>query len=198
MPGMSDTPKSARRWFQISLRTLLLLVTLVSAAFGWLGFKFRQAKRQRDAVHAIQKLGGCATLTDAIGTSPGPVWLRRWMDDDFFANTTMVLWSGPQVTDDTIIHLGTMPKLAMLELDKTRVTDAGLVHLGQLRHLVTLKLSRMPITDAGLVHLRQLTELQELTIDGTQISKQGCQQLKMRLPNTEIDSDVLWEEEPKP
>lgn len=35
------TAKPRRRWYQISLRTLLLLVTIVSAGFAWLGYKVR-------------------------------------------------------------------------------------------------------------------------------------------------------------
>ncbi|HEV3344338.1 MAG TPA: hypothetical protein VG125_28440 [Pirellulales bacterium] len=44
-----------RRWFQFSLRALLVALTALGV---WLGFKAEKAHRQRDAVRAIEKLGG--------------------------------------------------------------------------------------------------------------------------------------------
>lgn len=58
--GMTDT-KPKLRWFQFSLRTLLIFVTLFAILLNWIGPKIRQAKRQREAVVAIQNLGGVVT-----------------------------------------------------------------------------------------------------------------------------------------
>ena len=55
---MDEKPKSRRRWLQISLRTLLILMTIVSGAFGWLGLKAKQAREQRFAVAKILELRG--------------------------------------------------------------------------------------------------------------------------------------------
>jgi len=38
------TPKPTRRWFQYSLRTLLVLVTVCAIPCSWLGVKVQQAK----------------------------------------------------------------------------------------------------------------------------------------------------------
>jgi hypothetical protein len=50
--------KPKLRWFQFSLRTLLVFVTLCAIPCSWLAVKMQQAKRQREAVVAIEKLGG--------------------------------------------------------------------------------------------------------------------------------------------
>jgi hypothetical protein len=54
---MSD-PKPKRRWFQFSLRALLVFVTLCAIVCSWLTVKLQQAKRQREAVAEFEKLGG--------------------------------------------------------------------------------------------------------------------------------------------
>ena len=55
---MTDKPARKRRWFRFSLRTLLIVVMLLSLPLGWLAMKMIQAERQRRAVEAIQEAGG--------------------------------------------------------------------------------------------------------------------------------------------
>jgi hypothetical protein len=52
----NDKPR--RRWYQYSLRTLLLLMLLVSVGMSAVATRMRTARRQRDAVAAIQESGG--------------------------------------------------------------------------------------------------------------------------------------------
>ena len=47
-----------RRRFQFSIRSLLVLTVAVALPCSWLGVELRQAMRQREAVAAIEKLGG--------------------------------------------------------------------------------------------------------------------------------------------
>jgi hypothetical protein len=53
---MNDKPNSRRRWFQISLRTLMLLVTLLCAEFAWLGYSLNWI-RQRHAAFVSERFG---------------------------------------------------------------------------------------------------------------------------------------------
>src|SRR5437762_7027635 len=96
---MTATPKPRRPWFQFGLRTLLLMVTIASAGFGWLGVKVRQVHRQRAAVEAIRKLGGEVLYDYEVDSKghrvqspipPGPACLRELAGDDFFANVVYV------------------------------------------------------------------------------------------------------------
>jgi len=50
--------KRKRRWFQCSLRTLLVLMLVFACGFGWLAYQIKRAREQWQAVAAIEKLGG--------------------------------------------------------------------------------------------------------------------------------------------
>ena len=54
----TTTSKPRRRWLQFSLRTMLVLMLVLGVAFGWFAYKVEQARAQREAVEAIEKLGG--------------------------------------------------------------------------------------------------------------------------------------------
>ena len=50
------TPMPRRRWLQCRLRTLLVLVLICSIPCGWLAFKVKQARGQRELVQATEEL----------------------------------------------------------------------------------------------------------------------------------------------
>jgi hypothetical protein len=75
------TPTPRRRWFQFSLRTLMVFVVVTSVPLGWLGIKVKEARKQRESVRAIEKLGG---TVDRYG----------------FASVGMVAWLGKLAGED--------------------------------------------------------------------------------------------------
>ena len=92
---MSDHSQPKLRWYQFSLRSLLLLFLFCTIPFGWLGVKMQRAREQKQAVEAIKKLGGRVQYDyqrDASGAPikgakpPGPAWLRQLLGDDCFTN----------------------------------------------------------------------------------------------------------------
>ena len=54
----NQLPKPKRRWFQLSLRTLLLLVMLASAVPGWIGLEWAQRRREKLAIGWVAEMGG--------------------------------------------------------------------------------------------------------------------------------------------
>lgn len=97
----NDRPRS--RYLTFSLRTLFLALTALAV---WLGIVVNRAREQRDAVKAIEALGGTVAYdwqqestfpfySPVASHPPGPAWLRRIVGDDFFQNASQVNFGSP-------------------------------------------------------------------------------------------------------
>jgi|SRR6185437_11269524 len=76
----------SRRYLTFSLRTLFILLTVFAV---WLGVVVRRAAEQREAVKAIEALGGYVIYDGQAPSGDakrpaGSAWLRRTVGDDFF------------------------------------------------------------------------------------------------------------------
>jgi hypothetical protein len=191
---MTD-PNPKRRWYQFSLRTLLVLMFLAAIGMSWFAVKLHQARWQREAVEAIGKAGGRVTYGFQITEDglpvrapqlPGPAWLRKLLGDDLFVDVVEVQAYGFRGFGDAELeHVEGLKKLRCIYLSETQVTDAGLEHLRDLTRLAVLYLEETQITDAGLERLIGLTNLKELYLDNTQITNAGMKHIE-GLTNLEI------------
>jgi hypothetical protein len=196
----SENPR--RRWFRYSLRTLMVFILLATVPMSWLAVKMRQARKQRQAVEAIVKLGGSLAYDTDISKAPAPKWLSRLLGDDFFSTPVRVHFpsvpvtdadlepvegltqlrelflSGSQITDAGLERLKELRQLEQLDLSATQVTDAGLKHLDGAAQLQMLNLCGTRVTDTGMQHLRKLTQLRRLWLIGTPVTGDGCEHLK--------------------
>ena len=196
------------RWrLQYSLRSLLVFVLLANLGMAWIFPRWRVARQQRDAVAAIRALGG-DVYYDYMwpgpgGVPPGPVWARRLLGDDFFADAVCVnddvwvqmmfaggpLWSPRypgRITDAWLRPIGKLPRLEILRLGYSHVTDVGMSRLEGLTCLRELDLSGTRVTDAGLEHLKGLTQLRKLDLRFAEVTAQGVNKLREALPKCEI------------
>jgi len=158
--------KPRRRWFQFSLRTILIPTTIIAVLLGWWSHKARQ---QREAVAILKGTDGQVRYdcrlpwTGKMCNPPEwPKWLLDNVGVDYF-------------TSAELLSCG------------TEVTDGSLEHLKGLTTLQTLSLGRTQVTDAGLKHLKGLTALQVLWLGGTHVTDAGVTQLKKALPNCKIE-----------
>jgi hypothetical protein len=173
--------KPKLRWFQYSLRSLFILMFLVAIASSWVAVKMGQAKRQKEFVRQIRKIGGLVVY-DYDGKShydlksqefqpPQPKWMIDLMGDDFFNN---------------IVSVGVYPSNNKSGLDNikdvslpgTKITDVGLENLKELKQLQTLDLTDTAVTDVGLIHLKGLSHIKDLVLMGTKITNEGLKNLK--------------------
>jgi hypothetical protein len=208
------TGRSKRRWYQFSLRALLVFVLLASVGMSWLAVKLERARRQKEAVEAIEKAAGWVVYDyqseNLSAEPPVPRWKRLLLGKDFFFD---VVWAelittgfgddeaahlrgltglktlrlnDPQFTDAGLAHLRGLTSLERLYLDGTQVTDAGLVHLEGMTNLQSLGLFLTPVTDAGLGRLRGLTKLEWLNLVDTQATPEGVKKLQEALPECQI------------
>ena len=157
---MSNKPK--RRWYQFSLKTVLIVMVLLCLGpGGYVAYEQNKVRRQKAAVEAIEKLGGVVGYGRNVSTRSA--MLRQILGDDTFAGVESVDFWNP-----------------------SRVTDADVVHLAGLEHLKSLHLANTQVTDAGLVHLAGLKGLRHLSVDRTQVTAAGVADLQESLPNCSI------------
>ncbi len=195
MASMSTTtqpPKPKRRWYQFSLKTLLIVMTVATVAFGgWVQYMRKRAQENRErvvavaeAVAAIEEMGGWVTSEHEDLRSQ--TWLEKQfgdpggVDDPVGVLTiTRVDFVGRyRVTDADLEHLKVMTNLEELLLGEGRVTDAGLEHLKGLTNLKVLHLYRTNIGDGGFERLKSLTNLEQLNAHSTQVTDAGLGHLE--------------------
>ena len=132
------------RWYQYSLRTLLLLVAAVSVVLACLTSCLRPRLEFRKAAGPICEMGGHVKGNPNLGA----------------AGITSVDLSHTPLTDADLgrvkEHLETLPNLKGLWLGYTQITDAGLEHLRRLTEVEWLWLDGTHITDAEREHLERL------------------------------------------
>jgi Leucine-rich repeat (LRR) protein len=183
-----STPKRKLRWYQFSLRTLLIFVTLFGIVCSWFAVKMRQAKRQREAVEAIIKNRGEVRYDyqehDFFAKPPGPEWLRNWLGEDFLCNVVLVrLGRNPHPEP-----LKDLPNIRHLELyydpnesntgEEEQQDHDPLVNrkwdvikcLPQLREIY---LNGFGITDTELEYVRGLSQLEILSLDLSSVTDKG-------------------------
>ena len=187
--GVSTTTDK-RRWYQFSVRSLLVMVTLFTVTvgwfLGWIQFRRQRAQENRDRVATVEK---AMTVIDAKIISNykelrPQTWLERQFDDPGDADDPvgeLRVWEvyfWLKVTDAGLEHLKVLTKLDTLHLSGTNVTDAGLKHLKGLTSLERLYLSDTDVTDDGLEHLNGLTNLEWLNLSDTDVTDAGLVTLK--------------------
>jgi hypothetical protein len=176
---VTATPK--RRWYQFSLKTLLVVLTLASVSLGWLTYERNEVQKREVAIARIKELGGRVYFDEEKPFRP--IWIVPLFGHRAFYEVRAVDLDETKVTDADLVHLTGLTKLDLLRLSHTQITDAGLVHLTGLSSLKTLSLSYTQVTDAGLVHLVGLKELKELVLVSTRVTDEGIGRLKATLPN---------------
>ena len=174
MLGAMKIPWPTRRWFQFSLRALLVFVTLSAIPCSWLAVKLREAKREEAAAAAFEKAGGYVVWDES---ALGPAWLRGVLGEHFFAHVVEVELWGDEVKDGTLVHLDATNHLQGLVLSTPNVTDAVLEHLQGLRELKKLGLYPTQVTDAGLEKIARFKQLETLALRGTQFTDAGLRKL---------------------
>ena len=163
---IAEEPRYKRHWYQYSLRSLLLLTTVVCVGMSWFTVKLRQAREQRETVELIERAGGevlydweVNSLGERVrhGEEPAQSWPRRILGNDFFDSAVSVfVWS-----------------------------DADLEHAKRLPGLRFVRFNCTPdVTDAGLAHLHNIVGLRHVRIgEDDNVSAEGVNKLRRALPH---------------
>ena len=119
---MNDPAPRRRRWFQFSLRTLMLFMVVCAVASAWVGPKLEQTRREDEVFSKIVSWGGYALYHD----SKYPHWM--W---PHVRRVAWVFLGGTQVTNADLMQLAELTELERVYLAGTQVTDEGVEKLQQ-------------------------------------------------------------------
>jgi hypothetical protein len=196
----------ARNRWRCSLRFLLGVFLLVSAALAWWWPSVSEGGRESRAVAPLHSKG-----FEIEWRCDAPVWLRILVGANnlrpfhhvvaITRNTDETVGKradSKPITDTDVERVNELPYLKLLLLDRTRLTDAGLEHIKGLRELEVVYLDGTQVTDAGLEHIHDLPRLRYLDLDSTRITGVGFRHLKdlprlqdLGLDNTDITDEAL-------
>lgn len=201
-----------RRPFRFSLRALLVFVLVCAISFNWLSITMHEARKQREAVVAIEKLGGHVGYDyeydhwkaheGEIGFQeqpepPGPLWLRELAGDDF-VDSVVSAWLGRYampsseglidrpITDSDVEILSEFSNLREVSFEFQPITDSSLRRLAAFRHIRSIGLYGTQITDNGLVLLKGLPDLEDIDIGDTPASLQGIVAIRKDWPSLKV------------
>lgn len=178
-------PLRLRRWFRFSLRTLLVLMTLVCV---WLGREVNQAVRQQRAVELLEKLGAdfifAHQTSDSLAAPadwfdlqyppypdleepPAPEWLLRSVGEDHFRRLAFVGLDtyDPSTTAAALRAIAGLRGIVRVDVDG-ELTPEHIRQLASLPGLRTLSRwdSELELSPAALAELPALTRLEALAL----------------------------------
>src|SRR5437868_273413 len=110
--------RPTRRWYEISLRTLLVSVALFAIPYCWLAVKLRQVQREEEAAAAIAAVGGVAAWDENAAER---AWLHGILGEHFLRHVRSVTLQDERVTDSRLEALDAMKHLQSLDLYNTQV-----------------------------------------------------------------------------
>ena len=172
---------------RFSVRTLLVIMTVVSV---WFGSLVNKAKRQERAVALIHSLGGRVmydyqfdadyVLIDHEGIGgedpapepSAPQWLRNLLGDHYFCDVIEIsFWNSPRVTDDVVATVSHLPKLRAVCICKCPVTDNVVKQLARTASSIKkLVLRQTECSDTALQHIKHFKQLTRLDLGCTQVT----------------------------
>ena len=167
-------PSNRRRWYQISLKTALLLALTFTVGMGWFATRSNRARTNRDrvanvddTVAAIEKLGGRvdSSRVDARDST----WLEQLFDDPGNPDDPTVAIKGHAVwlTNLDALELASeLSDLQLLQIEKSNLTDKHLQQIGGMTGLKWLELSDLQVEHLGALSSIQKLELSNIRIEG--------------------------------
>ena len=168
MARQTDEPSSdarntrpRRRWYQFSIWSMLVLLTLVCVAAAYWRRMVTAYEGQATAAEEITKLRGWVTSEPAV-----PEWMRWLPLADRCKKVVAVNLQERDFDEGSLQPLARLPDVRRLYLARSSISNKDLEYVGKLRNLRRLSLWRTDISNEGLKQLEGLAELRLLDIHG--------------------------------
>ena len=158
MANQSNNPiktTKRRRWFRFRLRTLLVMVTLISVLLGWVdsvSWELDQRQRENSTISWVYGMGGGINLRSRNDERS---WWGKTKDGLFGERVQVVRIRNTQVSD--LSPIAELKNLQYLDLNNTKLTDLS------------------PLTE--------LKNLSEFVLVDSHVSDEQVQKLRLALPN---------------
>ncbi|MCE9606492.1 MAG: hypothetical protein K8U03_16485 [Planctomycetia bacterium] len=173
--------------FQIRLRTLLLLVVVVSIPVAWYGHRWREEFRRNSVVAYL--VGRGATVSSLPSLS-GPTFGVVFNEAELRTHAgSTALRSAPKLTLEDFEQLRLLPVLSYLTIEGNLLTNEALGEIGTLDRLRRLQISHCTLDDEQLQVLAGLTNLKTLDLEATQVTDDGVARLCAKLPGLVVNDD---------
>ena len=208
--GVGVAPEG--RWYQFSLRTLIVMTIAVSVLLGLFAARLQRARKQAAAVAVIRKFGGAISYHDGIENYPDypvslgsktpasifPTWAVESLGDDFF-HTVMVVEVDTRkieaATDaicvwESVHALDRVVDLTISERDGPSRLDVSAIR--RLSNLQSLEIADSAINDDDLAGLAELINLRHLSLLLTSIDGRGFEHLAAlsRLESVSVSGSI--------
>jgi hypothetical protein len=206
--GQNDVPPK-RRWLRFSLRTLFVLVTIVG---GWIGWQMNAARRQKQAVEALERAGANINYDyqqkfgppsipipqsvpgikppshyfDPNVALPGPSWLRASLGDDYFTNVVSLGFDQHVSVDPSVLHvLSYLPRVSSLSIVEGKdIRDDDLGGFAELSELEYLDIKQSKLNGSFLALLRRPERMVLLSFPDSEFDDSAMEYLEA-MPNLE-------------
>lgn len=157
--------------------------------------------RRERALADLEKLGatlkkesvhnGFMVVEAVTGIEIGPTYngtadelrLLGWIDLPQF----QVIFTGPQVTNEHLLHLASMKTASSVTIKRAHVDDAGLAVLSKMNVLNDLAIMNTPVTDKACDTLKACQGLTNVRLYGTKLSRDAAQRLQTALGIAKVD-----------
>jgi hypothetical protein len=168
------------RFFQFTLRELLLLVLLVAAACSWWRIHHNQRVREKEVMARFEKrefrpwwdgkYRGPEILEKTLG--------RDWLDDFHVVTQCLCSSLDEHQCEEVMSCIDDLPNLERVDFGSCGGNDSAVIaqwlsRMTALKALQSLDLSRSRLADSGMETISHMSELRELYISGTSITNRG-------------------------
>ncbi|MGV3609002.1 MAG: leucine-rich repeat domain-containing protein [Planctomycetaceae bacterium] len=179
--------QSQRRWFQFSLRSLLVVMLLLPMVLGVYARYRAESQRQWRLVNELKAAGGLFDLVIADQMEPeieqgAFLQWQKWLGIDLPTGLKSFTIFKSVEPGTPIANLGEFPQLESVALCDGTVKDEDLAILAKLPRLRFLRVDSDHITDQGIAALEGCTNLHDVVIEGNQLTGKGLA-VVVKLPN---------------
>ena len=150
---------SRRRWYQVSLRSLLLLITVAGVGLGWVGSERKQSQYEMQIAEQLTASGANVDIAGRFDNADPfvqPTWWRNILSKLCGPRVRQVSVDGHRLSD--LSSIAGLKSIKGLALHFTQVSD--LAPLSELTSLERITIDGSPVGDIEpLARLKNLTGL---------------------------------------